>query len=114
MNTTGTVRKKTPVKRHGKRRTQSSKVRRVREWLWWIWEQQKPCCMFCGEAIPVEDIISGDAKDNVLLHHLKGDRTKNEAKDLGVAHRTCHRSFHRNNEWNGKRWVKSRKERKQS
>lgn len=106
MSTTGTVRKKTPVRREGKRRTQSSKIRRLREWLWWIWGLEKPCCCFCKVPIPVEDIILGDAKDKVLLHHKNNDRSNNSPRNLALTHRTCHRVFHRSHEWNGKRFVK--------
>lgn len=105
---TGTVRKKNPVSRVGKRTTTASKVRRLREWLWWMWELHEPCCEFCGEAIPVDDILLGDARDGVLLHHEDADRLNDSPGNLKLAHRTCHRAFHRNHMWNGKRWVKAK------
>lgn len=108
MPQTGTLRR-VRLRTNGKRRTVHSKQRRLREWLWWIWSISQPTCYFCEDTIPVEDILQGDASDGVLLHHLDNDRDNDDPENLVVAHRTCHREFHRNYEWNGKRFVKMKK-----
>lgn len=82
------------VKRTGKRRSVHSKQRRLREWLWWAWQQLEPFCEYCGEAIPVDAVLAGDASDGILIHHEDEDRANNSPKNLKLMHRGCHRTYH--------------------
>ena len=109
MSNTGTVRKKLHVSRKGKRRSIHSKARRLREWLWWMVSVYEVKCCFCGEVIDPEKIILGSTHDGVLLHHLDADRSNDDPHNLDVAHRTCHRKFHRSHQWDGSRWVECKK-----
>jgi len=106
MGNTGTVRKKLHVSRKGKRRSIHSKARRLREWLWWFTSVYEVQCCFCHEDIDPAKIISGTTTDGVLLHHLDGDRYNDDPHNLDVAHRTCHRTFHRGHKRSNGKWVK--------
>lgn len=73
-----------------------SKVSRVRDYLAYFAVRYPQHCYVCGEKIDPVKFLQGDASDGILLHHIEHDRSKNDATDLAVVHRGCHKSYHRN------------------
>jgi len=82
------------MKARMKRRCVHSKIKRVREWLFWMSSRYAQVCHFCGKAIDPNDFIAGDTSDGILLHHINHNRGDNRAANLVPAHRPCHRLHH--------------------
>jgi len=73
-----------------------AKAARLREWLGWFAARYPQHCYICGEPIDPFAFQVGNADDGITLHHIEHDRSKNEANDVAVVHRGCHKSYHRN------------------
>lgn len=74
---------------------QSSKIKRVREFLLWFATKHSQNCYFCEKPLEPERFLKGDSADGLLLHHIDQDRSNNDVKNLALAHRSCHSSFHK-------------------
>lgn len=88
------------------RRSMSSKVGRLRDWIWWLasvaGDPRHPLrCYVCGKKLDPTAFLTGDATDGLVPHHLSMKRSDHDPNHSHPAHRSCHRRFHRQLEENG-------------
>lgn len=69
-----------------------NRTKRLRQFLVWFVERHKPKCFICEQRITEESI--GGWCDDLILHHEDEDRTHNEAENLLLVHKGCHRYWH--------------------
>lgn len=75
-----------------------AKIARYKELLEFTILKLKPQCIFCGKIIDQEDLPKGHEADKLTVHHLDEDRSHNQIENLVLAHRGCHRSYHKKQE----------------
>jgi len=95
MATTGYNKRKETISKKGRKVSVQSKLRRNRDFLYFMVSATKCSCSYCGERIDPNLIISGSAKDDqVLLHHIDENRTNDDPSNLSLVHRCCHQKLH--------------------
>jgi len=75
-----------------------SKSERQKTWLTWFFIKYEPKCYFCDETLTAESFfrnLSGKERDEFTLHHVDHNRSNNTRYNLVIAHRTCHRKYHK-------------------
>lgn len=70
----------------------SSRVRRLREFLMWSLAKSKPVCMVCGQVITPAQV--GGQCEDLTIHHVDENRGNNDAANLELVHKGCHRWHH--------------------
>lgn len=71
------------------------RVHRLREWVQWLAERYKPACWVCHQPLTVEDLLKGECKDGLTIHHVDENRQNNVNQNLEMVHRSCHLRWHR-------------------
>jgi len=74
-----------------------SKVNRLKGFLEYMIKKYEPICPFCGKKINWEDLYEKKYgnKESWTIHHKDFDHNNNDINNLILAHRSCHRSFHK-------------------
>lgn len=75
-----------------------SKIARQKEFLDWFFQKYEPKCHFCGEKLTANSFFrnkSGKDVDEFTIHHVDIDRNNNDISNLVIAHRGCHRKYHK-------------------
>jgi 5-methylcytosine-specific restriction endonuclease McrA len=92
-----------------KRISPYAKVARLKVTVQYMVLKYKPKCPFCKEVISLDDLMKGHRLDNLTVHHKDENRRHNEIENLILAHRGCHRRFHRVKELKEQKAAKRRK-----
>ena len=76
----------------------SSKIERLKYFIKWFFIKYQPRCYFCSEPLSWKSfypIMSGLDRDDLTVHHVDENRENNVADNLEIAHKSCHKSYHR-------------------